>query len=119
MKILKDTLSPIDFEGLEIIDYTAGKQTRSSMAEITVAPGVSHRRAWSKRSDKYYYVVSGRVQFTIEDEVSDLAAGDTCIILQGQRFAYHNMSDQPAKLVLVHTPSFDLEAEVLDEEEAS
>ena len=72
-----------------------------------------------KRSNKYYYVVSGRAQFAIETEVSDLAAGHTCTIVQGQRFAYHNIGDQPAKLVLVHTPSFDLEAEVFLESEAS
>ena len=107
MKIPKDILSPIDCECLTIIDYTAGEQTRTSIAEITVAPSVKQRRAWSRRSEKYYNVVSGRVQFPIEAEVFDLAAGDTCIIVQGQRFAYHNMGDQSARLVLVHTPSID------------
>lgn len=43
MKIRKETLSPIDYECLTIIDYTAGEQTRFSIAEITVASSARQR----------------------------------------------------------------------------
>jgi hypothetical protein len=49
MKIERDSLKPIDFEGLEIRDYTAGTDVSSSVAETTVPAGVGHRLAWSKR----------------------------------------------------------------------
>jgi mannose-6-phosphate isomerase-like protein (cupin superfamily) len=115
MKISKDSIVPFDFEGLQIVDYTTETNGSSSFAEITVFPGVSHRKAYSKRSDKYYYVVSGHVEFVVEDKVSELLAGDVCIIPKGQWFSYRNTSEEKAKLVLIHTPSFDLESEVFEE----
>ena len=54
MIIKHDAVNPIEFEGLEIMDYTAGQENGSSLAEITVPVGVSHRLSWSNRSDKYY-----------------------------------------------------------------
>ncbi len=115
MKIAKDSIVPFDFEGLQIVDYTSESNASSSLAEITVLPGVSHPRAYSKRSDKYYYVASGHVEFIVEDKVSELIAGDVCVIPRGQRFSYRNSSKENAKLVLVHTPSLDLECEVFEE----
>ena len=41
-----------------------------------------------------------------------LSAKDFVFVEQGKRFAYRNDSSSPATLVLVHTPSFDLESEV-------
>jgi len=45
----------------------------------------------------------------------DICEGDICVILQGQRFSYRNLKDETAKIVLVHTPSFDLDSEVFEE----
>jgi len=59
-------IDSIGFEGLHILDYTAGRETRSSIAEITVPPGARHRKAWSRRSDKYYFTISGKVEFIVE-----------------------------------------------------
>ena len=115
MKINKKSLTPIDFEGLKIFDYTTGRKTSSSVAEIIVPPGGRHRKAFSKKSDKYYYLVSGQIQFSIDDEAYDLAEGDFCIIAKGQRFCYNNDSNEEAKLILFHTPSFDIEAEAFED----
>ncbi len=115
MKIGKESIHPIDFEGLEIRDYTSDKKLSSSIAEITVPPSVNHKKAWSKRSDKYYYIVSGRLQFTVDEETYDINPGDVCVIRQGQRFSYRNDSEKESKLILLHTPSFDLNSEVFEE----
>ena len=40
MIVRLDSVSPIDFGGLRILDYTADGQTTSSFAVITVPPGV-------------------------------------------------------------------------------
>jgi ribosomal protein S18 acetylase RimI-like enzyme/quercetin dioxygenase-like cupin family protein len=108
-------VQPIDFEGLRILDYTAGRQNGSSFAVIEVPPGARHRRSWSKRSDKYYYVMSGRLHFSVDGEEQLLAAGDFCQVRQGREFCYENRSGGPAVLLLVHTPSFDLDSEVFAE----
>ncbi|HQN96363.1 MAG TPA: cupin domain-containing protein [Thermoanaerobaculales bacterium] len=119
MKIERDALRPFDFEGLEIRDYTAGMGVSSSIAEITVPAGASHRRAWSKRSDKYYFMLEGSLSFTLGAETLDLTAGDCCIVRKGERFSYRNPTGERARVLLVHTPSFDLAAEAFEDEPAS
>ncbi|MBN1955840.1 MAG: cupin domain-containing protein [Anaerolineae bacterium] len=105
------SVQPFDFEGLEIRDYTAGLSTGSSLATIHIPPGTRHPRARSERSDKYYYLLSGRVRFGLEEEEGDLAAGDFVLVPQGQPFWYENRTLSPAVLLLVHTPAFDPDAE--------
>lgn len=110
----KDT-TPLEFDGLSIVDYTAGWKTNSSFAEITVPAGVSHRLSFSKRSDKYYYVVKGCIVFTVGDVTEELSTGDVCIVPMGVAFKYSNTGSDDAKLILVHTPDFRLECEVFEE----
>ncbi|MGA3084739.1 MAG: cupin domain-containing protein [Thermodesulfobacteriota bacterium] len=106
---------PFDFYGLEIRDYTARQEGSSSIAEIIVPSGASHPEACSKRSDKFYYLISGQISFHIDGDQLTLHAGDLCLIKRGQHFSYSNHSPKLAKMVLVHTPSFDLESEVIVE----
>ncbi|MBN2050798.1 MAG: cupin domain-containing protein [Spirochaetales bacterium] len=112
MIVRKNDVQSFDFGGLEIFDYTAGCEEQSSFAVIHVEPKVRHQLSWSKRSDKYYYVVRGRVEFLIQDTKVTLEEGDFCIVRQGEKFYYHNTSDERVTLVLVHTPHFILEEEV-------
>ena len=112
MYVLKSSIAPIDFDGLSIFDYTAGHDLSSSLAFIEVPSGTGHPKAWSRRSDKYYLVTRGQVDFVIDDERRGLAAGDFCFIRQGQVFSYANVAVEAAAVVLVHTPAFDLTSEV-------
>ncbi len=114
MIVREATVPPSDFDGLAIRDYTAGQATSSSFAVIDVGPGVAHQVAWSRRSDKYYYIVSGTLEFVDSGQTHVLSAGDFCLVARGERFSYRNVSDQPAQLCLFHTPSFDLDAEVFE-----
>ena len=111
MNLRGESVSPIDFDGLQILDYTAGLDSSSSLAHIRVPPGARHALSWSTRSDKYYYVLSGPIHFSVEGEETVLGQGDVCIVAQGQRFTYENRSDAPVEMILFHTPSFKLEAE--------
>jgi mannose-6-phosphate isomerase-like protein (cupin superfamily) len=111
--VKRSSLEPFRFQGLDIYDYTAGQDLQSSMAVIEVPQGARHAEAWSKRSDKYYLVTAGRIRFVLDGAETELHGGDFCLVPQGHRFSYRNDSDQPATLVLVHTPSFDLGSEVL------
>lgn len=111
MLVRHAALAPIDFDGLKIFDYTANLMFRSSLATIEVPRGSKHAEAWSKRSDKYYLVIGGQIQFTLDDKEFVLAAGDFCYVEQGHHFSYRNDKAEPATLVLVHTPGFDPDAE--------
>jgi len=115
MLVKHSAIKPIDFGGLQIYDYTAGQKFSASLATIQVPPGARHPRAWSKRSDKYYYAIAGEIRFKVNGETFDLMAGDLCIIRQGEHFEYENVTEEFATLLLVHTPDFDLASEVFVE----
>lgn len=115
MIVRRNEIQAIDFGGLRIRDYTAQLGCSSSVAFIGVPPGKSHAEAWSRRSDKYYLVIEGEVQFVIDGETARLGTGDFCWIRQGQRFSYANEGIDSAALVLVHTPAFRLEDDVFSE----
>jgi mannose-6-phosphate isomerase-like protein (cupin superfamily) len=105
-------VSAFTFDGLTIRDYTASTNCGSSIAVVDVLPGISHKLAFSKRSDKYYFVVTGEITFCIENETRRLGTGDIAIVPKGICFSYQNDSQQRASLLLVHSPKFDLAAEV-------
>lgn len=115
MRVTRDSLAPLEFGALRIFDYTAGQASSSSIAVIEVPPGARHAEAWSRRSDKYYLVSIGEIDFVLDGESQALKAGDFCFVERGRRFSYVNTSGTPATLVLVHTPSFDLREEVFAE----
>ncbi len=115
MIIGRDAVAPFDFNGLSIRDYTADLEVSSSFAVISAAPGASHVATWSKRSDKYYYVVSGAIEFTDAAGTCELGMGDFCFVPKGERFSYRNAREECATLCLFHTPNFDLDSEVFED----
>jgi len=106
---------PIDFHELVISDYTAGCDVAASLAVIDVAPGASHPRARSTRSQKIYLGLRGTVDFTLESEGVDfaIAANDLLVIEPNEWFSYRNNHDELAQMVLVHVPPFTLDDEEL------
>ncbi|HEY8520195.1 MAG TPA: cupin domain-containing protein [Gammaproteobacteria bacterium] len=112
------SLSSLEFDGLAILDYTAGLALDASLAVIHVPPGARHAEAWSRRSDKYYLVTEDEIRFVLAAEPVTLARGDFCFVRRGRRFSYANRSGAPATLVLVHTPPFDIRDEVFVESPA-
>ena len=111
MLVRRASLEPTEFGGLRIFDYTATSDLGSSVAWIEVPGGAEHAEAWSKRSEKFYLVIHGVIAFRLKDEEFELSEGDLCHVERGEHFSYKNKSGEPATLVLVHTPSFDLSAE--------
>jgi mannose-6-phosphate isomerase-like protein (cupin superfamily) len=110
----RSELERIEFGGLGIYDYTADRSAGASLAAIDVPAGAAHAWSWSQRSDKYYLVTAGRIRFHVEDQNEVLNTGDFWLIEKGQRFRYVNEWSDPASLVLVHEPSFDLDSEVFE-----
>ena len=116
MIVRRRELQPIDFRGLSIFDYTADAKLGASLAVIEVPPGATHVESWSRRSDKYYLVITGQLEFSLQGEEFSLERGDFCFVQQGKRFAYANRGASLARLVLIHTPSFELDSEVFEAE---
>jgi mannose-6-phosphate isomerase-like protein (cupin superfamily) len=114
MIIRKEEINPINFSGLSLYDYTSKCKEKSSFAVINVPINVGHQLSWSKRSDKFYYILEGKLTFTINDENHVLNKGDFCIIKKGEKFKYKNNFNGAASLILVHTPNFLLNEEVFE-----
>jgi mannose-6-phosphate isomerase-like protein (cupin superfamily) len=114
MIIKENEVEQFDFDGLAIADYTAKLDENSSFAIISVLPKISHKLSWSKRSDKYYYVIAGEISFTLNDREYALSSGDLCIVKKGEKFRYKNNSREIVKMILVHTPNFKLDQEVFE-----
>ena len=75
MIVKSEAAKKVRFEGLTIRDYTPGHDRSSSLATVEVPPGVQHRKARSTRSDKYYYVIEGKIRFTLGDDENHLEEG--------------------------------------------
>ena len=116
MIVPRDSVETIEFSGLKIRDYTAGNDVGASFAVIEVPPMTNHPEAYSKRSDKFYYVQSGRILFTLDGNMRNLATGDLCLVHRGHHFSYESGTQDPATMILFHSPSFELEPEVFIED---
>jgi mannose-6-phosphate isomerase-like protein (cupin superfamily) len=114
MIIRQKEMEQFDFDGLKIADYTAKCDAGSSFAVISVPPHISHKLSWSRRSDKYYYVIVGEIDFIVDDKEFALSDGDLCVIRKGEKFRYKNNSNETVKMILVHTPNFRLDQEVFE-----
>jgi mannose-6-phosphate isomerase-like protein (cupin superfamily) len=114
MIIRENAVEQFDFDGLKIADYTVKLDGNSSFATISVLPQISHKLSWSKRSDKYYYIITGEINFTVNDKDYVLSNGDLCVIKKGEKFKYTNNSGGIVKMILVHTPNFQLDREVFE-----
>ena len=114
MIIKENEAEQIDFDGLKNADYTAKLDENSSFATISVLPQISHKLSWSKRSNKYYYIITGKIHFIVNDKEYILSNGDLCVIKRGEKFKYKNNSSEIVNMILVHTPNFKLDQEVFE-----
>ena len=110
-------VTPFDFQGLDIRDFTGTLLDGASFAQIMVPQGAAHPKAKSTRSDKLYVGIDGVVLFSVEGKPVSLEPTDLLVIHKGEWFEYHNASDSGATLLLIHVPSFDMESEVFLEKE--
>ncbi len=117
MIITKEKSHKIDFEGIRIYDYTFNVEISSSFAFLEVPPGVKHKTAYSKRSNKYYFVISGKLDIFFNGEEHKLKKNDFWYVRKGTKFSYTNKSSETAVIILFHNPKFNLEAEVFVDNE--
>lgn len=102
---------PFAFDGLSIRELTPRNLESASIATIDVPPGGRHRTARSSRSDKLYICLEGPISFIVADRELTLGKLDVLHVPTGEWFGYCNESKEPARLLLVHVPPFDLASE--------
>lgn len=102
-----------EWNGLHIRDLTAAFGSRSSFAVIDVIPMAKHPLSCSSRCEKYYYVLSGQLHFHCGGVDTVLCRQDLIVVPPDIRFAYANRSNRLVQLLLVHTPVYAPEHEVV------
>ena len=70
-----------------------------------LAPGGGSRGTLSHEGEEVGYVLSGRLELTVGQEVFTLEAGDSFNFRSEIEHAYRNPGNQPARVVWVSTPS--------------
>ncbi|MFY8097625.1 MAG: cupin domain-containing protein [Flavobacterium sp.] len=81
------------------------KNTAISIAHMVAPPG------WSEpfqtpEFDEYTYIIKGKKQFTIEDEVIILEAGQSIKIEKNTRIQYANPFEEVCEYIAICTPAF-------------
>lgn len=116
MIIKSNEIQSIEWEGLSITDFTSNQDTLSSFARIEISSGGKHKISWSKVSEKIYYVLSGQLHFMLDNRDHVVKRGDLCIVSVNTKFAYMNKSNNPVEILLIHSPKFDIENEIFEDE---
>lgn len=116
MIIKSKEIQSIKWEGLSITDFTSNQDTRASFAKIEISSESRHKISWSKKSEKLYYVLTGQLHFMIDNNEYILNSGDLCIVPVKSKFAYMNKSNSTVELLLIHSPKFNIDNEVFEDE---
>jgi mannose-6-phosphate isomerase-like protein (cupin superfamily) len=101
-------VTPFSFYGLTIRELSPTGYERLSVAEVIVPPGAVHPKARSTKSDKLYVCIEGTITFQFNGESLELTPTDVLLIPKTEWFSYRNDAGTEAKLLLVHTPPFDM-----------
>jgi mannose-6-phosphate isomerase-like protein (cupin superfamily) len=79
--------------------------------EISIAHMIAPSQ-WSEpfqipEFEEYTYIIKGKKQFIIEDEIVILEAGQSIKIEKNTRVQYSNPFDEPCEYIAICTPAFD------------
>ncbi len=64
----------------ELLAYRNSSIRKQSLAEARVPPGVTTAAHYHRQSEEIYYILAGRGQMRIENETTEVSAGDAIAI---------------------------------------
>ncbi|HEX5252057.1 MAG TPA: cupin domain-containing protein [Gaiellales bacterium] len=84
-----------------------GHETRGALLalETVAAAGEGPPLHTHASEDEFLYVLDGRFQFRLEDEVHEAPAGGCMYVRRGVPHTWRNVSDGPARMLAVFTPA--------------
>ncbi|HKV68537.1 MAG TPA: cupin domain-containing protein [Gaiellales bacterium] len=84
-----------------------GRETQGAMLalETVAAPGEGPPMHTHAGEDEFLYVLEGRFQFRLEDEICEGEAGLCMYVRRGVAHTWRNISDGPARMLAVFTPA--------------
>lgn len=109
MKFTLEDARKFGWEGWGGWAYSS-KEDFSSASTLYIEATKSHGKVKTTLSDRIYYVVDGKGEFDIDDEIVLVKKGDVVIVPKNTPYDY--WARGILKLFLVHVPAFDPEYEV-------
>ena len=103
--------APFSFYDLIIRELSPQGYETLSVAEVRVPPGAVHPKGRSTKSDKLYICIGGTVTFDLNGESKLLTPLDVLLIPVSEWFTYRNDASVESRLLLVHTPPFEIASE--------
>ncbi len=96
-------------DGKIIEEHHGMASTKNSTISIAhmVAPAGWSEPFQTPEFDEYTYIISGRKQFIIEDEIITLEAGQSIKIDKNTRIQYSNPFSEPCEYIAICNPAFD------------
>jgi quercetin dioxygenase-like cupin family protein len=84
-----------------------GDQTGGALTalENVIPPGEGPPLHTHAAEDESWYVLEGELQFRIGDELSRAPAGSFVFVPRGTPHAFRNVGDEPARILVLFTPS--------------
>ncbi len=82
--------------------------TQISIAHMVAPPGWNEPYQ-TPEFDEYTYIVRGKKQITIDDEVIVLVAGESIHILKNTRIQYANLFEEECEYLAICLPAFDFD----------
>lgn len=96
---------------LDIKCLISGRETGGSIAvfEETVEPGAGPPRHIHRQQLEIFHVITGTIQFEIDGERSEVAAGGAAVVPAGKIHAFRNSGEKPALIHFELIPAGDSE----------
>lgn len=94
---------------ITIFEYFT-KNNSSQVSLVTAKLDGPHSRRLNKRSDKLYFMLSGKAELTVVDENYSLEKGDAALIPAN---TWHSIIGHNAYFVIVTSPPFDPSDEIM------
>ena len=97
---------PIEWLGTRYRILLAASQTdaRLGIFESLDKPGYGPPRHIHKTEDETFYVLSGEVEFWLEDQTTLHGPGDVVFIGRGREHTFRVIGEMPARMLTVMTP---------------
>jgi mannose-6-phosphate isomerase-like protein (cupin superfamily) len=90
----------------ELAGIPTGTAEKQSLAEATIPPGGETVEHYHGASEEIYFFTRGRGRLRLDDEESEVVAGDTVVIPPGTRHKLWNTGGEPLKLLCCCSPPY-------------
>src|SRR4051794_29167771 len=118
IKNLNDVPAFLTKDGSEIRELLAYRNSairNQSLAEARLPPGSSTQEHYHSKTEEIYFITHGNGRMKIEDEVTEVKAGDSVAIPPGKKHKLWNTGSETLRLLCCCAPCYEHSDTILTE----